>query len=405
MENTNTKQIVDSSLNIDRPDILKKQWSNTLTFKEIKDALFKFLMQSNIRFSSFEKLTFPITVKSKLDGSTFILNNNTYYTATCRLLDITVDNQPVYIIAIPRNELSLDKRQFGKLLYLKQVHKLILFTQEDCKELGIDISDQSWLQSLNKVILKRWARLLFKKISDLGSNIESKYSLNNIYKYIEGNSSNKVGITLSKITTLKQEGLILKHKLLKTRLDTLLVKDNPPEACLDFLARLDRDSAKYIKEIFQYSDNLFKQIYKQKTIFNDKNYTKIGINTENIIKLLSKSLSQGFSYQVQSETLLKNSIKIQDIKTFQTAYLSLNVTKSNKSRGIHFSTPLLKIFKQNKVSTFHHWDLKFNKITNKLERFRCYLISTEDTLKQNKNNKICIYDSNVSKDYNIYLLD
>jgi hypothetical protein len=401
---TNQPTFIDTSLDIDRPDVIKRQGSPTLTFKEIKDALFKFLMQTEIRFASFEKVNLPVEFRSKTDGTSFIINNTTYYTVTCRLLDIKVDNHPVYVVVIPTAQFELEKRQLSKLLYLKKMYKIVVFDKEDCKQVGIDISDKSWLGSLNKNILKKWSKLLFQKISQLGSNVESKYNLNDIYRKIDNNAG-KTGESSSKVTIFKQEGLELKYKILKNKLEYIFPKlKTYPVETLTYLAKIDKGSSEWLETLFNYIlQQIVRKIDLRKNYYKDFFRRKNGeidiANKEKICELVGQVLSKKLKMDITN--LGYGTLRIQDKKTFQTSYIIFESTKSETTRGIKLNENLLRKINSN---VFHYLNLTFFEKSGKLYQAKGYLFTT-DKHKNYKDSQLQIYDSEKLEKYQIYLLD
>jgi len=368
MENAQAQ--VTQVVNIDRPDIVKKHGSSHITFKEIKDALFKFLMQAEIKFISFEKLDLPIEFKSKLDGSMITANNIIYYIVTCRLLDIYVDGKPVYIVTLPTSELELDKRQRGKLAYLKKLYKIVIFDDADCSKLGINLSEDAWLRSLNKAVLKKWAKLLFTKISALGIDVDSKYNLNSIYKKLD-TIVGRHGEGISSMTSFNREGLRLKYQIIKNKLEyTFPNLKIYPEPALRYLANIDKSSSGWLEEIFTYTlRDIVSRIDLRKNKYKDFFRTKIGTydiaNKERICALISQELKTKFKLDITS--LGYGALRIQDKKTFQTVILSLDATTSDSARGITFSKNFLSKITTN---TFHCLNLTFNKKSGILKRSR-----------------------------------
>jgi hypothetical protein len=198
-----------SPASVDRPDVTKSAAKPELSFKEVKDSLFKFLMQAGVPFSEAEKLPIKTTLVKKEKTDNFVwkfdsrgrrysareeiehefnLENHTFYKITCKLKDLTVNNLPVYVVTIPTKFEDMEQWKKNKIITIKKQHNIIIFDEYDWAKLNLDISDKNWLAPLTKGVLKSWARILFKKISQLGGEVSSKYNLNDLFSNIERNT-------------------------------------------------------------------------------------------------------------------------------------------------------------------------------------------------------------------------
>jgi len=195
---------------IDRPDIAKTQSKAKLSFKEVKDSIFKFLMQTGIPFTESVRLYIKNEYTLQ-DSNTYTNAKGMYYTSTCRLDSIKVAGEPVYVIVVQGDYGDLPYRQRNKLTLLRQHHHIVILDESDCRAVGINVTDRSWLKPLNKRLLKAWSRKLFEKISKLG-NVETNLTLNDLYSRIDFYTAKLKG-TDSLLNMLMSERDELRFKL------------------------------------------------------------------------------------------------------------------------------------------------------------------------------------------------
>jgi hypothetical protein len=192
---------------LDRPDIAKRSHKQQLSFKEVRDCLFKFLMQAGIPFTGPQVLTIESQFEAK-SGEIVTITKHNSYTVNCKLKGITIDGEPVYVVVLPYKFVELEARQRAKLQMLFEQYKVIMFDEKDWKGFGLDISDKKWLKPLTKRILKAWARKLFSKFNKVGEDVNSKFALSEVLESIDKKTSKTSH--RSSIDQLKKENFKLK---------------------------------------------------------------------------------------------------------------------------------------------------------------------------------------------------
>lgn len=317
---------------VDSPEVIRDNSRFTLSFKEVRDALFKFLMQSEIPFSGAERLPVSIQFSYKEEGSkhknSFELTNHVNYKVACKLKGLTVGGKPVYLIAVPFRFDELSKSEKGKIIALQGSYNIVVFDEYDWQKLGLDISEKQWLRPLNKKILKSWARILFSKISKLDGEVASDYSLNDLFSNIERN------VDVTKATKDRSKIQKLTAMVIAREFELLGYKELTPiqEKVLHNLVALNPVSATWLEEILSTivttclkKVDLRKKIYKSffmqsNGVVNPINAGKFGKLVYDYIKTNKKSLDV--------EILDDGILRVQHKKTFQQSIICLAPTTS-----------------------------------------------------------------------------
>lgn len=376
---------------IDRPDIVKYcTGRDSLSFKEVKDLLFKFLMQAEVPFVDSEKLYLPGHYDNSKLGVSLTVSNMSYYTATCRLLNLTVDNKPVYIVVLSEPISSINSRQKKKLLALKNNHNIVIFDSDDWKEVGIEISEKPWLKPLSRSILKKWARKLFSSIASFGKEVKSSYTLNDLFKAIDRNTfhQQKKGTILN---TLSKENVSLQTKLREHLISNKFPIQEGAKPVITQLCELTNKSSIWVEEVIN-------------TVCNNISKTKLKESKEKakfVLQLQTKlqDIKKDWNIKQISSSILE----FQDLRTFQTAYIYIDFVRSGRSPEIRIATGLLK--KLNNQLLFS-LNLHLNK-DNSLRNFTGEIAIISDLKGERipKERKLQIYDSKIYREYKLWALD
>ena len=337
---------------VDRPDVVKKA-KPKLTFKEVGDCFIKFLMLADVSFTGKEKL--PIVTpfvhrRGTPESSTIPISQN-YYTVTCRLKDITVDGQPIYIVTIPGQVTKMENRQKNRLVALCNQYNILVFDEVDWKGAGLDISEKKWLKSLGRGALKRLANKLFSKISDLKGEVANKFSLNDVYRSIETNtvSSNRDRV----VVRLSKQVLRARTGIRKERLSNKFnIKDSHLPA-LNAISEMSFESLKWAETIVDEVINthvkgidLKRNVYKE---FFRRNSGKVTLHDKELLAAFVMAKLKSKHSNLKIVNLGYGALKIQNKKTFQTLTLVFssstskrnNALKLNKSLGDNLLNSLL----------------------------------------------------------------
>lgn len=388
-----------------RPDIVKSEGKPTLSFKEVKESLIKFLMRAGIPFADSQSLPILNSYKSKVTEEQFEINNGSY-PVSCKLLDISVDGKPVYIVVLPKSYMDLDNRQKNKLTLVRQRYKIVIFEESDWKQIGLDISEKEWLKPLSKATMKAWSRKLFEKISELGESVDSKYNLNDLYSRIEINTSKDETIT-SRINKLRQENLKLKRNLYLKHIEDNFKVVEDQLSVLDELTFLSQDSAEFIEQTIDTSiEDILTRIDPKKSKYKDYFRLDSGkidyTNKDKLCEFVTTELSK-----IKPSLELTNHgygiIEVRNKKTFQVVTLCLAPTKTKNIPSIKIPEQTVKKLKNNLV---YNLVLQFNKNTSKIDR-----IIGDVTLLTNYSNlfsfepsrRLRVYDSKVVELYSLWL--
>lgn len=397
-----------SNLTLDRPDVIKEESKPELTFKEVKDSLFKFLMLADIPFVDAERLTLASEYKSKSTEDTFLIRSGLYYTTTCKLKDLTVDGQSVHIIIIPDSYESLEYRQRNKIMALKKQHHIVIFDIADYKAIGLDISGKEWLKPLTKSMLKLWAKKLFEKISKLGKNVKSKYTLNDVYKNIEANTAAQEN-KISRINSLEKENLALKQQL-----RSLLIKEHfsikeSNAVILESLSSINKMATLWIESIVNLIlIDILEQVdlrqNKYKDLFRLKNGKIQTSNKDMLCEFLQSELSRrrpnlSVSYLGHGILLIKDS------KTFEKLVLNITTTTANINPVVTLSKDLVSKLPSGLI---YNLVLQFSNTQSKISRMigDIILVSNYGELfKYDLNHRLQVYDSKVNKKYSLWTIE
>lgn len=325
-------------INVDRPDVLKNAYKEFLSFKEVRDSLVKFLMLSGVPFSTAERLPVPIDFKYKESGQkekNFVpLDRHVSYKATLRLENLRVEDQKVYVVAVPFKLEDLSHSERNKILLIQRRYKVIVFDERDWIKLGLDISDKQWLKPLTRRTLKSWAKLLFKKISDLDGNIQSNFTLNTLLHNIDRNvsSSGKPIRQQDYVTTLKSR---LMTKELELKGYSKLSKEQ--SKVLNEIVELEAASVKWVEELANSvighcisKVNLSQKVYRE--LFRQGNGKVNLLNSEAFAQLV-------YDYVEANRKNLKATVTgsgivhIQDSRTFQSVNFVFRPTTSSRGLG------------------------------------------------------------------------
>jgi len=349
-----------SPTSVDRPDITKSQAKPKLSFKEVRDSLFKFLMQADVPFSEAERVPLKtiLTRKEKVDKpinyidddgkirrtsivtKEIPLDNHVFYKITCKLKDLTVNNLPVYIVTVPVKFEDLYQGQKNKLKTLREQHNIIIFDEYDWKKLKLDISDKNWLSPLTKGVMKSWSRMLFKKIAQLGGNIESKYTLNDLFTSIDKNTQpQKSNQSIEQVHSLQIQRL--KVKLIEQDLkykQSITLKDTHCSILSEFVS-LDSGSLEWIEETLSWIiKDCIKKVDLRRTVYKDKFRKTNGdisvTNPEAFASIVYDFITKTKKKKLIAQNLGYGILLIQDKTTFQTIYLSLFPTNSKKVKSV-----------------------------------------------------------------------
>ena len=328
-------------INVDRPDVIREASKESLSFKEVRDSFVKFLMLSEVPFVTAERLPVPIDFKyeerdewlGRKQKFTVPLEKHVSYRATLRLQDLSVNGQPVYVVAVPFKLEDLKHSERNKILSIQRRYKVIVFDERDWIKLGLDISEKQWLKPLNRRTLKSWARLLFKKISDLQGEVQSDYTLNTLLHNIDRNVSSR-GKLIRKddyIATLKTR--LLKKEL---ELEGLTNLSKQQVKVLKDIIGLEAASVKWVEELANsiithciQKVDISKKVYKD--IFRQKNGKVNLMNAEAFTQLVYDYIDKN-KQSLRPKVTGSGVLQIQDSRTFQTVTFIFKPTSS--TRGV-----------------------------------------------------------------------
>lgn len=268
----------------DRPDIRKSKIDFKISFRNAKKLLYKFLFLCNLKFDPDVCLNLEVEYPVK-DGSELLYNlyleNLNFYNVTAKLKSFSVNEKPVYIVMIPKNLGLLGNRHRAKLMVLQKQYNIVIFDNSDLKKVGVQVSKDDWIKPLDKITLKKWITLLYKKIQDLGGVVHSRTSYGKIIKYVENPDSAHFNPLVKKLTN---ELLILKYKLILTKLPKGSI--NNPEKVIKEFAQVPNSTRlwwfKILKSIQKCNtrDESIKKLSKNYTIQNLGNCFFKVINTK-----------------------------------------------------------------------------------------------------------------------------
>lgn len=321
---------------VDRPDIAKTDSKPELTFKEVKDSLFKFLMQAGIEFSDPERISLKTSVTDATTGE--VINvDSIQYTTTCRLLDVFVDDKPVYVVVLPADYMDLTKRHRNKLSGLKKQYKIVTFDSQDLHKIRLDISGKQWLKPLTKRMLKAWAKQLYNKISSLKGTVTSKKSLNDIYETIERNTTGQTK-KKSLISNLEAENIDLRTRLRSRTIGDCFQLEEEHQKIIDSLVCINDSSTEWIEKLISFileeivlTLDIKNKDHKEFFCGNSKGVSFVNKNKvcEYVVRELKRK-----KQNLNVTDLGYGMLQVQNIKTFQVVTLLFNPTKSKKNNAI-----------------------------------------------------------------------
>lgn len=380
MLNTNTY------IPVDRPDVAK-QSKPSLSFKEVRDCLFKFLMQAGIPFSGssfisictehklkvkstenpYDKLAPGMELVEKYNGRSkeehreyvegliiqynmgvsdisykelqreinrkpeyfYTLCQNGYST-TCKLENIDVDGEPVYVVVLEKAFRDLDDRKRKRLTYLMKQYNIIIFDEQDWRGIGLDISDKKWLKALTKKMLKAWAKKLFKKLQYLDGEINSSFTLNDVFTNLDKKVATKADAS-AVLDRLKRENLQLKVSCNKLELSKKFIVTDSHTKIIRKLVSVDRKSVKSIEDTMQFIINEINKINLRystyKAIFRTGS-GKINIsNSDRLAEFIGTELETR-KKALLVDNLGKGVLLIRNTKTLQSIVVWLSIGKT-----------------------------------------------------------------------------
>ena len=312
--------------NLDRPDIVKRNSDPFLKFKDSKLILYKFLYLCNISFKHDVKLNLTnlFTVKKgKHIVDQLELKSHNNYIVTAQLSSFKVDNKPVYLLILPTSYAYLDNRHRARISVLKSQHNVVIFDIKDLNSIGVVNHSNQWFEALGKPALKKWAKLLFHKISELGLKIETKTTLTKVLNYIEDpapSSNNRAIKTLNK-KTLQLETEVIKYKLKNykaSNLDSILT---------EFLA-IPAETRKWYSEVTKGFINTLKQdSLNINKIFNNVTILKL---KGDIIRLINRDTFESIMLSVHKTKSQKMPHRLSNINLKTGLLISVFVDKNNE---------------------------------------------------------------------------
>lgn len=325
-------------IDVDRPDVLREVSNESLSFKEVRDSLVKFLMVAGVPFSTAKRLSVPINFSYKEPGqvekSKVSLAKHVSYRATLVLEGLTVDGQKVHIVAVPFKLEDLSHSERNKILSIQRMFKVILFDERDWIKLGLDISDKQWLKPLLKGTLKSWARLLFKKISELEGEIQSEYTLNTLLHNIDRNVSRN-GKVITRDNYVENLKTRLMTKELELRGYSSLSKQQLK--VLKEIVGLESASVRWVEDLADSiirhcitKVDLSQKVYRES--FRQKNGKISLANPEAFSQLVYDYISAN-KHSLKAKVTGSGIVQIQDSRTFQTATFVFKVTTSTRGLG------------------------------------------------------------------------
>lgn len=397
-----------SSISIDRPDSIKRGFKSALSFKEVKDCIFKFLMQSELSFTEGEKLSIPVEMRSKRTDDTILLQNSNYYTSTCRLNDIKIDNRNLYLLVVPTEYGRMESRQRNKIVALRCHYNIIIFDQADWEDVGLDISDKQWLKPLTRVMLRSLAKKLFEKIKELEGTITSKVTLNDVYKNIDTNTSTQSNQS-SLINNLKDEVLGLKKRLRVYKIKENFKVSKNQENIVKELMLVSPLSVRWVEDTI---NNILNEVLRKidlrqnlyKDLFRLKNGKVLVSNKDKLCEYITSILIKKRP-NLDTQYLGNGFIEIQSKKTLQSLTLYMFPTTTEKIPVFEFSGEVIKKLKNRLVFTLV---LNFLGTTSKVSRILGEIILLshyEGTFKYSKEYRLRVFDSKVNNEYSLWTID
>lgn len=388
---------------VDRPDVAKAESITKLRFDSVKACLFKFLMQSGIDFTEPQKLNLSNTFYSKITGDEVTLNSAAFYTVNCKLEGITIDDRPVYIIILPEEYLNLENRVKNKIIQLKQQHKVIVFDKADWLGLGLEIEDKEYIKPLGKAILKSWARLLFKKMVEIGK-VKADFNLNDLFEKIEFNTSSQVS-TQTVISSLKKENQQLKYTLIFKNIEKYFTINKNTELVIDDISTLSQPSVLWIEEIGNEVLNFIQSLDLKKTEYRDifrNTQGKILLDDkEKITQYLCKSF-KNLRPHIKVDCIGSGLIQFQNNKTLQKVVFCISCTKLKDVYQLKIDKDTLKKIES---SLFFHLSLHFGAINNKIDKIKVEGLILSNYIKPfiyDKSVRLPLYDSDRTENFSLY---
>ncbi|RKZ94979.1 MAG: hypothetical protein DRQ40_04670 [Gammaproteobacteria bacterium] len=361
-------------IDIDRPDVIKNESKKSLSFKEVKDSLVKFLMQAEIPFQGAERLPVSIDLVYRELGqkAELSLEHHVSYKATVRLQGVKVNRRPIYVIAVPFELEELTHSERNKILALQSTFNVIVFDERDWTKLGLDISEKNWLSPMTRKVLKSWARILFTKITNLAgpAAVESDFTLNDLFSNIDKNAQSK----LKKVSDRRIHDLKTRLLRKELELDGYNSLSKPQENLLESLVTLDQSSILWVEEVINSivakallpvntRKREFKDIFRQNNgKFSLRSPEKFGQIVYDYISTNRKTLSV--------EILGPGILTIQDKRTFQKITLVLVPTTTKKLPA----TAIKGIKKKAGQGLGFVLELKFVANSCKIEKLNVYAV-------------------------------
>lgn len=306
---------------------------------------------------------------------------------TCRVDCITVDDQPIYLVAVPGHFFALEQRQKNRLAVLKKQYKLIIFDESDWKKAGLEISDKKWLKPLTRHSSKVLATLLFSKIAELGGSIKSSLSLFDVLAVLE---SSLTGTKTEQIYSLTQQNNKLRSLL---RLQHLRQTEPTLKPCPE-LTRLSEFNTKSLLAVENLSNEIIQILRGSLTI----------TGPSPLLVKASKTITDSTAFFVASKLArqLKNShevslysenfFSVRDLKTFQVVWFAV-------SKG---SNPIVAT-KELRAAVGSNMVIVHNLTTmGKAKSISSYLLLLNSKVtKYTRSRLVKVYSSKISKLFNL----
>lgn len=293
-----------NTLGSDRPDVAKAIAKKKLTFKEVKDSFFKFLYQAGIPFSHGNKLYIVTDFEDKKEGNIYNVRAG-YYTANCKLENISVDGKPIYVVLLSSTYGDLELRQKNKLKLLSKTHNLVIFDKSDWSSFN-NIEDKEWLKPLTKSILKRWAKVLFERIGELNGVVKSKYNLHDIYERIDQNYNES--FKKQAIEALSDQNKQLKYQLRVSLFSQVLEVKEHHYPIIEQLSKVNESATEWIEKCMA---SLIKAFKNKKLLVADEALV-FDVFEKEIFKEVRKDIRE-----LELVTLAESLYSLKSTKTFQ----------------------------------------------------------------------------------------
>lgn len=396
-----TSVITTSLGSVDRPDIVKEVAKKQLSFKEVKESFFKFLLRANIPFSNEDtRLSIFNTFESRISGASHSVES-AFYTATCRLEGIKVNKAPVYVIVLNTCYRDVPHRQRNKLLTLKKHYNLIIFDKDDWSSFDLKISDIPWLDRISKSTTKRWVKSLFKKITSLGGKVEATYTLNDVYEHLDA--------VYGYDKAARLEGLLEENKTLRAELFIALFSglyevNKRNIASVKDLADLNEKSLKWVEKtvsllISELHSVNFRSKAFQKAI---SRHRLMGApESENLLAYLTYKMSK---HSLSVTRLAPNIYTLQSLDTFQELTVHFDFLSKESARVISLGKEVSTRLKGTLISI----SLTIPKVPSKLGNIGVYLVSKSKVPRKGvvaKDSCVKVYDPEVDKVFNLWMKD